>query len=58
MKTNRLKQLYRQHLIRFGVEPQKAEQAANTLTEKELLFIAQIWPDWSTAFYSSDKKAY
>jgi hypothetical protein len=55
MKYSRLKQLYCQHLIRFGVERQKAEKAAETITEKELFFIAQIWPDWSTTYYSVDK---
>ncbi len=52
MEINYLKQLYQQYLVRFGVEPQKAEQAANILTEQELLLIAQIWPEWSTAIYT------
>lgn len=58
MKSNHLRQLYQQHLIRFGVEPQKAERAANIITEKELSPIAQIWPDWSNALYAVDKKVY
>lgn len=45
-----LKQSYQEQLIRAGVPPQKAEQAAKALTVEELQFISEIWPEWNTVF--------
>jgi hypothetical protein len=48
MESNRnYKHIYYKELIKAGVEPQKAEQAARNMTEKELLLIAEIWENWA-----------
>lgn len=50
MKTERLKQSYRNQLIKAGIAPHRAEQAADTLTPEELRLIGEIWPEWTAAF--------
>lgn len=53
MKTKRLKQSYREQLVKAGVNPQKAAQAAKIMTMRELQLIGEIWPEWA-AIYSQE----
>jgi hypothetical protein len=38
---------YRNELIRAGVSPQKAEQAAKTMSNQDLMLIGEIWGQWA-----------
>lgn len=49
MDTEKLKQSYKKQLLKAGVDPHKAEQAAMNLTREELKLIHQIWPEWAAA---------
>lgn len=49
MKIDTLKQSYKEQLIKAGVEPQKAVQAAEKITREELNLIGEIWADWAKA---------
>jgi hypothetical protein len=46
-KSNYLESSYCAELIKAGVEPYRAAQAAKSMTEKELLLIAEIWANWA-----------
>lgn len=50
LKTEKLEQSYKNQLVKVGVDFQKAEQAAKTLTGEELLLISEIWPEWAAVF--------
>lgn len=56
MNFDRLKQSYVEQLVKAGVEPQKAEQAAKTLNIEELKLIGLIWPEWAAVFYQEVQK--
>jgi hypothetical protein len=45
---NDLRYSYRDELIKAGVSPQKAEQAARAVTSQELILIGEIWGQWAT----------
>lgn len=45
-KINQLEQFYCNELIKAGVDPHKATQAAKSMSEKELLLIGEIWEQW------------
>lgn len=45
---DKLKQSYQEQLVRAGVHPHKAEQAAETLTLEEFQLISEIWTEWAT----------
>ncbi|WP_181280529.1 hypothetical protein [Aphanothece hegewaldii] len=42
-----LQQSYYNELIKVGVCPQKAEQAAMSMSSEELMMIAEIWIQWA-----------
>jgi hypothetical protein len=42
-----LQNSYRNELIKAGVSPQKAEQAAMSMSSEELIMIAEIWAQWA-----------
>jgi hypothetical protein len=44
-----LKQSYKEQLIKAGVEPHKALQAAEKVTREELNLIGEIWTEWANA---------
>ena len=46
MEIDKLKQSYKEQLIRAGVNPWQAEQAVKKLTINELNLIREIWIDW------------
>lgn len=46
----KLEQLYKDQLVRVGVDLRRAEQAAKALTREELLLVGDIWPEWAIAF--------
>lgn len=46
--VNHLRYSYREELIKAGVSPQKAEQAAQAVTSQELFMIGEIWGQWAT----------
>lgn len=50
MKTEELEQSYKEQLVRVGVDPHRAEQAAKLLTGEELRLISEIWPGWGAVF--------
>jgi exopolysaccharide biosynthesis polyprenyl glycosylphosphotransferase len=58
MDLLRLKQCYQEQLIKVGVHPQKAEQAAKALSIDELRFIGDIWPDWANIFSETEPESY
>lgn len=50
MKTEKLRQSYKEQLVRVGVDPHRAEQAAKVLSGEELRLISEIWPSWGAVF--------
>lgn len=54
-KANQLEHFYRNELIKAGVDPNKATQAAKTMTEKELLLIGEIWEQWGNVLAKSQE---
>ncbi len=59
MKSDQLKQAYKEQLLRAGVEPHKAEQAANTVSsmnKQELQLLSDIWSDWAVAYSQTEHK--
>lgn len=44
--SHKLNQFYQEQLVKAGVSPFKAEQAAKILTLEELKLIGEIWDDW------------
>ncbi len=50
METEKLKQSYKDMLVRAGVDFHRAEQAVKNLTWEELHLIGEIWPEWAAAF--------
>ncbi|WP_013322506.1 hypothetical protein [Gloeothece verrucosa] len=54
-KTHQLEYVYRNELIKAGVDPHKATQAAKTMTEKELLLIGEIWEQWGNVLAKSEQ---
>ena len=46
MNPKQIKQSYKEQLIKKGVDSQKAELAAENLTQAELRLIGEIWFDW------------
>jgi len=47
MTAEKLKRSYQKQLIKAGVEPQRATQAATTMTLEELRLIGEIWQEWA-----------
>lgn len=56
MKTEKLEQSYKEQLIRTGVDPHRAAQAAKTLTWDELQFISDIWPEWAATCSRTERE--
>jgi hypothetical protein len=50
MESNKLEHSYQEQLVRVGVEPTKAQQAAKNLSTHEFQLIGEIWPEWATIF--------
>jgi hypothetical protein len=50
MEFNLIKQSYQDQLIKAGVSPQRAEEAASVLNHEELQLISEIWSDWAAVF--------
>jgi hypothetical protein len=44
------KVLYKNLLIRVGVNVQKAEEASQAITFDDMRLISDIWPDWQAVF--------
>jgi hypothetical protein len=51
--SNYLQHSYREELIKAGVCPQKAEQAAMSMSSEELMMIAEIWVQWAVVLAQS-----
>ena len=56
MKTETLKHFYKDQLVKAGVAPQRAEQAAQILTSEQLQLISEIWPEWAATFTPAKDK--
>lgn len=50
MEIEKLKQSYKDHLVKAGVNFDRAEQAVKNLTREELQLIQDIWPGWIVVF--------
>jgi hypothetical protein len=50
MQYESIQQSYQAQLVKAGVSPQKAEQAAKSLSLEELQLIGEIWQDWGNLF--------
>lgn len=50
MKTDHLKQSYRDLLLSSGMCCKKAQKASESVTYDELKIISEIWPDWGSIF--------
>jgi lipopolysaccharide/colanic/teichoic acid biosynthesis glycosyltransferase len=57
MDLLKLKQRYQKQLVKVGVHPFKAEQAAKALSAEELLLISDIWPEWATVFSKTEQES-
>ncbi len=53
MECNKLQQSYQEQLVKAGVSQQRAEQAARTLSIRELQLISEIWEDWGNVVSSA-----
>ncbi len=47
LDSHTLQSCYTKELIKAGVKPQKAQEAAVAMTSQELLMIGDIWPQWA-----------
>lgn len=56
MKTEKLERSYKDQLVKAGVPPHKAEQAAKTLTNEQLQLIGDIWPEWAVSLSQVEVK--
>lgn len=56
MNLVKLKQAYRQELVKVGVHPLRAEQTAKILSLDELKFIGDIWPTWADVFTQIERE--
>lgn len=56
MDLLKLKQSYQEQLIKVGVHPLKAEEAAKLLSKEELQFIGDIWPEWGAVVSKTEQK--
>lgn len=50
MNFESLQELFQNQLVKVGVETNKAERAAKTLSVDELRLIGDIWPEWADIF--------
>jgi len=50
MKIQKLENSYKDQLVKAGVAPRRAEQAARSLTSEQLQLIIEIWPEWAATF--------
>lgn len=50
MEIEQLQQVYKNQLLRVGVDPLKVEQAIQILTREELQMISQILPTYAVDF--------
>jgi len=46
METQKLKQSYKNLLLKAGVDFRKAEQVVKNMTREELQLIHDTWPEW------------
>jgi hypothetical protein len=56
MKAEKLEHSYKDQLVKAGVAPRKAEQAAKILTSEQLQLIGKIWPEWAAIFSQAEVK--
>ncbi|MBV9388016.1 MAG: hypothetical protein JOZ78_16455 [Chroococcidiopsidaceae cyanobacterium CP_BM_ER_R8_30] len=47
METQKLKQSYKNQLIKAGIDSYKAEQVVKNLTREDLQLIREIWLEWA-----------
>ncbi len=50
MQYESIQQSYQVQLFKAGVSPQKAKQAAKSLSLEEFQLIGEIWQDWGSLF--------
>jgi len=56
MKTEKLEHSYKDQLVKAGVPPHRAEQAAKSLTSEQLQLISEIWSEWAATFSQAEVK--
>lgn len=56
MTIEMLKQSYQEQLVKAGVEPQRAMEAAELVTPEELRIIGEIWADWADCVRRASSK--
>ena len=54
MEIEKLKQSYKNQLVRAGVDSHKAEQTVKNLTREELQLIGEIWSDWAVTLTENE----
>ena len=54
MELNKLRQVYCNQLIRFGVDPQQSVRSSKQLTREDFQLISEIWPAWDRVIAQSD----
>lgn len=47
MEIEKLKQSYKNQLVKAGVDLRRAEQVVRNVTLEELQLILEIWPEWA-----------
>lgn len=47
MEIEKLKQSYKNQLVKAGVDLCRAEQVVRNVTLEELQLILEIWPEWA-----------
>ncbi len=52
-KSTHLENSYCNELIKAGVDPNRAAQAARRMTEQELMIIGEIWGQWGSVLNQS-----
>ena len=56
MDLLKLRQEYKNQLIRVGISPNRANKVATKLSLEELRLISDIWPDFNNMFTQLGKK--
>lgn len=56
METQKLKQSYKNLLVRAGVDSQRAEYVVKNMTKEELQLIYDTWPEWAVVLPRSENE--
>ncbi len=56
MEIEKLKQSYKNQLLKAGVDAHRAEQAIKNMTREELQLIREIWSEWTVVLPQTENE--